>query len=302
VPERPVKTVSTRHAYLLLAAVIVVWGMNWPIMKIGLAHITPLWFAVIRVLSGSACLFALLGAQGRLRWPRRADAPVVVTVGVLQIALALALINSGLQFVDAGRSAILVYTTPLWVAPMAVLLLHEQIGRFKALGLVLGLLGVVLLFNPASFDWTSRDALLGNGLLLGASLSFAGAIIYLRGTPWSAPPIELMPWQMALGGLLLLPAAVVAEGAPRLDGSATLIAVLAFNGPIASAFAFWAYVTVARSLPATSTALGSLGIPVVGFGISAAALAEPLSAPTLIGLALILAGVATAALAELRRV
>ena len=52
--------------YGLLALVVFVWGANWPTMKMGLHHITPLWFAAARFWMGSLCLFALLAVQGRL--------------------------------------------------------------------------------------------------------------------------------------------------------------------------------------------------------------------------------------------
>ena len=80
-----------RRAYLLLASVILLWGVNWPVMKVGLLYMPPLWFAAVRVLLGGACLFALVAARGRLRLPERRDFPVLISVGVLQIALYLGL-------------------------------------------------------------------------------------------------------------------------------------------------------------------------------------------------------------------
>ena len=63
------------QAYGLLALVVFVWGANWPTMKMGLHHITPLWFAAARFWMGSLCLFALLAVQGRLALPSRRDLP-----------------------------------------------------------------------------------------------------------------------------------------------------------------------------------------------------------------------------------
>ena len=69
------------------------------------------------------------------------------------------------------------------------------------------------------------------------------------------------------------------------------MAILAYNGPIASGFCFWAFLTVSRSLPAMDTALGSLGVPVFGVVSSALILGETLTAGAVTGLILILIGV-----------
>lgn len=292
---------TQRQAYLLLVAVMVAWGVNWPFMKVGLQYIPPLWFATTRVLLGCACLFGLLAAQGRIHLPARRDIPVLVSVGAVQVALCLGLIHVGLQYVDAGRSVILAYTMPLWVTPMAMVVLGERLDGAKAGGLVLGLGGVAVLFNPLSFDFTDRQGLIGNGLLLGCALSWGAVIVHVRGRRWQTPPLELMPWQLLLAGVLLGAAAGWLEGDRTVHWTGTLVLVLAYNGPVGSAFCFWAYVTVARSLPATSTALGSLGVPVVGMLASAAFLGEPPSAANAGGLALISAGVALVTIADVGR-
>ena len=100
-----------------------------------------------------------------------------------------------------------------------------------------------------------------------------------------------MPWQLLLGAVVLLPLALIIEPNPDVRWGWPLAVVLAYNGPLATAFCFWAFVTVNRSLQATTTSLGSLGVPVVGMLAAAIALGEPLTGAKLLGLGLILAGV-----------
>ncbi|MDX9862386.1 MAG: DMT family transporter, partial [Rhodospirillales bacterium] len=92
-----------RRAYLLLIAVIFLWGVNWPIMKAGLAYISPLWFAAGRVVLAAIVLFGLLAALGRLRLPRRGHWGVLLSVGIGQIGANMALIHLGVQYIEAGR-------------------------------------------------------------------------------------------------------------------------------------------------------------------------------------------------------
>lgn len=297
----PAVPARRRQALLLLLGVVLVWGANWPIMKVGLEVVPPFWFAALRLLLGAATLFGLLAALGRLRLPPRADLPVLLSVSLLHMTGFLALANLALLTVEAGRSAVLGYTTPLWVAPAAVLFLGERMTRLKALGLLLGLAGLAVLFNPLHFAWHDRAQLIGNGALLLAALFWSGAILHVRRHRWIASPLDVAPWQMLLASVLLVAVAVPLEGFGWARWSWQLGAVLAYNGPLATAFCYWAAVTVARDLPSITSSLGFLGVPVFGVLVSTLWLGEPLSVSLLAGLAGIVGGLVLVNLADQRR-
>jgi drug/metabolite transporter (DMT)-like permease len=280
-----------RGAFLLLGAIILVWGINWPVMKVGLGSIPPFWFGGLRLLLGSISLFLVAAYRGRLTLPALADWPVVATVGLVQMAGFLALVNIALLHVPAGRSAVLCYTTPLWVAPGAALFLGETLSRRKLAGLALGLAGLLILFEPGSFDWSNRPLLLGNAFLLGAALLWALTILHIRGHRWHGSALDLAPWQQLTGALPLLAVAFLVEGGPdAIDWKWSTLLVLAYNGPIASGFAYWAAVAVTRRLPALTSSLAFLAVPVMGLTASAVALGEHPQPALLLGFLLILIG------------
>ena len=133
---------------------------------------------------------------------------------------------------------------------------------------------------------------------MGAALLWAGAILHVRGHRWAQGPIALSPWQFLLGSAVLVPIAWALEGGSPILWSPELIAMLAFNGPIASAFAFIAQVLIARSLPAVTTSLGLLAVPTAGLLFSALLLGEPIDLTRGLGLGLIVAGLALVAWAD----
>lgn len=288
------------RAYLLLAAIILLWGANWPIMKVGLQMIPPFWFALSRLAIGAATLFAILAVTGRLVVPRKADWPVVISVALLQMATFMTLVNFALLDVDAGRAAILAYTMPLWVTPAAVLLLGERVNARKAFGLALGLSGVACLFNPLGFDWGDVAVVRGNALLMLSAVGWAIAILHVRAHTWVSTPLQLAPWQMLVASPLLIVLAAVYEADAAVGWSWELVAILIYNGTVATAFCFWAVVTVQRNLPAISTSLGLLGVPTAGVIFSTLTLGEVLSWTRLGGLVLIVTGMALVNLADLR--
>ncbi len=302
-PDKPGSSaaLSPSVARLLLVAVVILWGANWPVMKVGLQSMPPIWFATARMTLGAATLFALLMVLGRLKLPTRRDLPLVLTVGGLQMAAFLLLVNLALQHVEAGRSSVLAYTTPLWVTPAAMLLMRETLTPRKAAGLVLGLGGLAVLFNPLGFDWASREALVGNALLLGAAFAWSLAILHVRVHSWDSSPLQLAPWQMLVAAVPLGLLSWFSESWSTVRWSGELAVILAYNGPLATAFCFWAVVSVNRALPAITTSLSLLAVPVAGVLLSAVFLSETLT-PTLVGgLLLILAGTVLVNLADLRR-
>ncbi len=60
---------------LLLGGAILLWGANWPVMKLGLNHVSPLWFSGLRFATGAVCLFAWQAARGEIRRPAARTCP-----------------------------------------------------------------------------------------------------------------------------------------------------------------------------------------------------------------------------------
>lgn len=285
----------------MLAGLVLIWGLNWPIMKLVVHLMPPLWFVAARLTLGAICLFAVLLATGRLARPTRADWPIIWSVSAFQMWLYMGLVTVGLQFIPAGRSAILGYTTPLWVLPAAILLFGERLTRSKLIGMTLGLGGLIVLLNPASIDWSDRQVLLGNLLLLLSAGMWAIAILHTRRHRWHLSPLQLAPIQMAL---LIVPMGIVAwaiEGPFRAEWSWQLVGMLAYNGPLATAFAFWASVSIQRALPSSTASLSYLAVPAWGLTASTLWLGEPLPPSLILGGVLILLGVAAIAFADARR-
>jgi len=291
-------TVSRRTATALLVLVILFWGANWPVMKFGLGYIAPLSLVAARVVLGALTLFVVTAVTGNLHLPRRNDWPIVLGIGLLQMTGFMALVTIALQVVPAGRSSILAYTTSLWVVPGAVLLLRERLGRLKLTGFLLGLTGVAVMFNPLGFDWGDPHVVIGNGLLLLAAVLWAALIVQIRYHRWESSPLELAPWQLSIAALILVPLAAAVDHGDTIRWSRNLDLVLAYNGLVATAFCFWAITTVNRALPAITTSLGTLGVPLASVIFAAIFLGERITVTNMLGLALIGSGLACVTVAD----
>ncbi len=293
---RPVPLVATPMrpgtALLLFATIVFTWGVNWTVTKILVAQVPPLWTAAIRTSVAAIGLLGLLAALGKLVWPKRGDLPVVAAIGFFHMVAFSALMTAGLKYVPAGRSIVLGYTTPLWVAPGAWLFLREPMPRMRVLGILTGLAGLALLFSPLGFDWSDGNALYGNGLLLLSALAWSVSILYVRAHRWVSTPFQLMVWEALLATAILLGLAVCFEGPPRFEWTTQLVFGFGYSGLVATAVGFWAMAVVNRSVPATVTSLGITATPVVGIASSSLVLGERIDFPLVVATVLILSGIA----------
>lgn len=283
---------SRRAALALFAIVVLAWGVNWTVTKVLVQGIAPLWVTATRTAIAAVVLLALLSATRQLIVPKRGDVPVVLAITLFHMVAFSTLIAIGLKYVPVGRSIVLAYTTPLWVVPAAWLFLREPMTGARLAGVALGLAGIAVMFNPLAFDWSDRQALLGNGVLLLAALCWAVSIVYTRAHKWVSSPFQLVFWQTLLATSILSTLALAIEGPPRIAWTPGVTLAFLYAGVFGTAAAYWAMAMVNRSVPAVTTSLGILATPVVGTAFSAVTLGEAVDAQLLVAMALILGGIA----------
>ena len=223
---------------------------------------------------------------------------MILSVSLLHMAAFSTLAATGQLFVPASKAVVLGYTTPLWVAIAAPVLLHERITGWRALGIAMSLGGIAILFNPSAFQWSDRHTVIGCAVIMLAAVCWAASIVYVRSHRWLATPFQLLLWQLLLAAVVLTSAAVIVDGPPRIDWTRLLLLQLLYGGLVANVLAYWAISMVNRSLPAITTSLGVLLTPLVGIACASALLGEAISL-SLIGAALlIVGGVALGTLAD----
>ena len=284
------------RSFLPLIGAVVIWGGNWPVMKMGLAHISPLWFAACRFGSAALISFLVLGALRRLRLPSRQEWPLVIGVGLLQMGAFTALALWALQYVPPGRASVIAYATAIWVIPLSSLVLGERPSRLQWLATAFSYAGIAVIVAPALGGW-ELHTVMGLTMLLGASLAWSVSIIQLRANRAIRLGADMIPRECALATVPLIALAWLRDGAPDLGAMVDIWPVIAYTGPLATALTFIVVLNVTQSLPPAATSIAMLGVPVIGLVLSTVAWHEQISLDLSIGLALIGMGVVTTALA-----
>jgi len=290
---------KTSFIVSLLIALILIWGCGWPVITIGLAYCPPLWYSTLRLIFATVAVFLALALTRKLVLPDRQDLPLILSIGLLQMGAFVLLITLGLEYVAPGRSAIIAYTSPFFVTPIAVIFFKETLSPGKIAGLLLGTAGIILMFSPWEMNWHDSHTVLGNGLLLLSALAWSAVMLHTRYATWHKPAHLLLPWQLLISIIPNLILALILEPHPVIQWQhPTFIFSMTFMSILATPIAYWIVITISRALPVITTSLALLAVPVTGLLSAAVIVGEPLTPSILISLGLIIAGLACVAVAR----
>jgi drug/metabolite transporter (DMT)-like permease len=249
-------------ALVPVAILTLVWGCNWPVLKIGVTEMAPLTFRALTLpFAALGLLLVTLLSGDSIRVPRPLW-PKVATLAFFNITGWNALVLFGLQQLPAGRSAILAYTMPIWSVLFSLALLHEPLSKRRMVGMALGMLGMAVLLGDdvRNFQRAPTAAL----LILGAAIAWAFGTVLLRKWKVPIPQNSLSGWMMLLGWApIALLAPFFAPGPMHAPSGAAWFAIL-YNIFLAGTLAHWAWFTLVRTLPVAISSMSSLPVPIVG--------------------------------------
>lgn len=281
------------HAYVPMAILALIWGCNWPVLKLGVTEIPPLTFRSLTLPFAALGLLAVARLSGESIAIPRAWWGKVAALAFFNIAGWNGLVLFGVQQLPAGRSAILAYTMPVWATLVALMVLHEPLGRRKTIGLALGMAGMALLLGE-DFALLRRSPF-GAAMILGAAILWSVGTVLLR--KWKPPIAQnaLSGWMMLLGCAPLAVAAPFFDdaGLARFEHVSWLVwFAIGYNILLAGTVAHWAWFTLARTLPVAVSGLASLPVPVVGVFAGMIVLGERPGAAEWLALGFVLASLA----------
>jgi drug/metabolite transporter (DMT)-like permease len=276
----------SRRSWTLLLIVAAMWGGSFMLTAIAIRDLAVPVVALIRTGMGALVLLPIALRRGALAGLRAQLGPVLL-LGVVQLAAPFLLLGYGQRSVPSGLAGILVSSTPLWTALLAVWIDEEERSRGRGLaGLAVGIVGVVLLCGLELSG--SLDTLLGGAMLLLGALSYAVGGFLGKSRVRGMTPVGAITGAMVGGSVALAPFALASlpDHAPGLGPLAAAVALGAFSGGIG-----WLlyYTVLAEHGPGKATVALYL-VPAFAVVYGVVLLGEPLTAAAVAGLALVVSG------------
>src|SRR4051812_34152264 len=140
-------TSLSRKDWILLVLLTLFWGLNWPVMKIGVQEFPPLTFRVLSMIGGIATLWLVARLQGISLAIPRGQLGAVFKLSISNMLVWHIFIILGVKMLSSGRAAILGYTMPVWAVLCGLLFFGERPNRMAWIGVACALAGAVLLLS-----------------------------------------------------------------------------------------------------------------------------------------------------------
>lgn len=252
----------SRRQLVILVLLTAVWGINWPVMKLGVTGFPALTFRAMSIWLGVPVLaLGLVMLKVPFRIPRR-HWPELLWLAAANMFVWNACMILAVKTLSSGRAAILGYTMPVFSAVIGAVLFSAALTRRGWLGVSAAALGVILLL------WHEFTGLAGHpaGVLLAlvAAATWALGTQLLRRTRMDVPTLAISFWMTVLAAVVITVLAMLFEQPDWRPPSRTVWAAICFNAVVVFGFAHAAWFYLARALPPVASTLSVMFIPVVG--------------------------------------
>jgi drug/metabolite transporter (DMT)-like permease len=278
---------------LAFAAVYLIWGSTYLAIRYAIETLPPLLFASTRFLVAGGILYAWARWRGAEKPVWSNWRPSLIIGGLLLLGGNGAVVLAE-RTVPSGLAALLIATEPLLIVLLDWMRRGNRPSGRVSLGLALGLLGMVLLVGPTNIAGENQVNLLGAGLILVATVSWAAGSLYAMRATLVRSPALAAGMQMLAGGAWLLIAGLARGEASQftlsnvsLRSTGALVYLILFGAIIAFTSYSWLLRVTTPSLASTYAYVNPVVAVILGWAVAG----EPLTLRTIIAAAIIVAAV-----------
>jgi drug/metabolite transporter (DMT)-like permease len=255
-------TQLSRKDLVLLALLTLFWGLNWPVMKIGVRDFPPLTFRTISMLGGLVVIWLAARAQGASLAIPAGARMTVIRLAIPNMLIWHSMIIIGVKLLSSGRAAILGYTMPAWAVLSGLIFFGDRISRSALVGIALAMSGALLLLS-SEFSRLSGQPV-GTVLALIAAAGWGFGTVLMKRTQLDMPTISLTFWMLSFTTVIMAMLALIFEyPAMRIPNLIEWAAII-YNSAIIFGFAHVVWFRLARILPPVASSLSVMFIPVLG--------------------------------------
>jgi drug/metabolite transporter (DMT)-like permease len=264
-------------AIALLVLLCVSWGFQQVMVKLAFATFPPILQMTLRSAGACAIVVAWCLATGRGALLQRDGTLGWGIVAGLLFGVEFILIFAGLQWTDASRSAVFIYTAPFFVALGATWLLpDERMGPAQWLGLFASFVGVAIALGVPHVAASTR-AWLGDLMVLAGGALWGATTLVIKASPLRrAPPEKVLIYQLAVSAVV---GAIAALLAGERMGEVTAVAVgsVLYQTVWVAGFTYVLWFRLLSTYPASPLQAGTSMAPLFGVASAAVVLGEPIS-------------------------
>lgn len=282
---------ATIKAYAAWIAICIIWGTTYLAIRVGVSELPPMLFAGIRWMIAGLILLIFLKLNGR-RFPSLNDLKHIAIVGIALLGIANGLVVVAEQWIPSGLAALLVSTLPFWMIGFESAAKKGPKINFKIIiGLLIGILGVFMIFGKDFSFLLDTNNLLGVLCLMGAVISWSLGSIYSKYKKISVDTLTSATFQMLIAGslqlILGLSLGELSSFTLSTNGTLATVYLIIFG----SILGYASYIYAISHLPLSLVSTYAYINPVIAIFLGWLILNEELNLNIFIAAALIITGV-----------
>jgi drug/metabolite transporter (DMT)-like permease len=276
-------------AGFLSAFLCVIFGSNAVAIKIAFTGLGVFTTAAVRFSIAAVAIYLWARITGQSIWLKKGQLHQVLIVAVL-FAIQLSMFYLGLSKSNASRGTLIANLLPFWVLFLAHFFIPgDRITRRKFMGILLGFGGVVFMF--AERKGINAGFLIGDIIILAATLIWAGNVVYMKRIIGAYSPFQITLYSMLFSIPIFFLEAFLWD-APMISGlDHKILGALLYQSLVTAGFGFVTWTTLLQKYGAVALHSFIFIMPIAGVALGGLVLGEPITSRLLIALALIVAGI-----------
>jgi drug/metabolite transporter (DMT)-like permease len=254
--------INRRQLWALLALTLM-WGVNWPMMKLSLQELSPLYFRASTMLLGALWLFVYVARRGERMWPQRTEWATIAWLGLPNVLGWHTLSIFGVKELASGRAAILGFTMPIFTVLIGAAFFGERITPRVRVAVVCAGIAIGLLLWHELQSLSGRPV--GIAWMLGAAFCWGLGTLMFRRAHFTLSPMVVTVWMLLLGSAVVWALALMLETLPTPSTFSTPMWISLLYGVFINyGVAQLIWFGMARDLPPATSAMSVMAIPLVG--------------------------------------
>ncbi len=279
-------------AYFALAAVCLIWGTTYLALRIAVLHFPPFLFTALRQTTAGLVLLAFMFTIGKAAWPTKEHFMRQAIGGFFMLTLGNGLVAYAEMEIPSGVAAIICSLMPVVVILINVFINKDERPNVPIImGVLLGLIGIVMIFGAHVSDFSNTQYIIGIALTFGAVVAWAGGSIWMKKKNTDSNPFVNAGIQMLFGGIWCFPLSLMFDDLSNVTWSSEAVWSLVYLIIFGSLIAYASYSYALKKLPMTIVSMYAYINPLVAVLLGWLVLDEKLNAQIIIAFLLTVAGI-----------
>jgi drug/metabolite transporter (DMT)-like permease len=279
-------------AYVALAAVCIIWGTTYLALRIAVLHFPPFLFTAIRQTTAGLLLLAFLFTLGKAAFPTREHFIRQAIGGFFMLSLGNGLVAWAEMHIPSGVAAIICSMMPVVVIMINLFINQDEKPTVPIIiGVILGLIGIVMIFSEHFTEFSKTEYLLGIIMTFAAVLAWGGGSIWIKKKNGDSNPFVNAGIQMLFGGIWCFPLSLAFDDYSTLSWSMEAVGSLIYLIIFGSIIAYASYSYALKKLPMTIVSMYAYINPLVAVVLGWMVLDEKLNVKIILAFVLTVAGI-----------